>query len=159
MLRDPLAVLNFFVFYVMQSRHHHLHAYFRRAAPPDRYRLAFTGFAPPHRSLQPLAQRCEALSPGLNDPDVFTLVGPQGGGLGTYKRLLSGGSLPFSESTALMLPMWRKRSSGRGGIPSVGARFTVGERRCPREFKRRPRPPLRPCSPAGDIPTMNRLHD
>jgi hypothetical protein len=84
-LRDPRAVLNSFVHYVVANPDHPMHKFFQDKTDEERYRFALYGVTGETINLQPLLQRCQAMDIWVSDPAVLTLrfedlVGPSGGG-------------------------------------------------------------------------------
>lgn len=84
-LRDPRAVLNSFVHYVVGNSKHPLHTFFQYKSTEETYRLALFGVKNKKIELVPLLNRCRAVDVWKADPAVLTLrfedlVGPNGGG-------------------------------------------------------------------------------
>jgi len=84
-LRDPRAVLNSFVHYVLREQHHPLHGVISAEQPVDRFRLALRGIDAGDARLQALANRCSAVDCWLRDDAVHAvrfedLVGASGSG-------------------------------------------------------------------------------
>jgi hypothetical protein len=83
-IRDPRAVLNSFVHYVIDSKRHPCHQSFLRMGLADRYLATLDGVVLPNMTVQPLAIRCRALDPWLEQEHshIFRfedLVGERGG--------------------------------------------------------------------------------
>lgn len=84
-LRDPRAVLNSFVHYVVANAFHPLHTFFKNKSTEERYRFALHGIRDTQSHLQPLLTRCRAVDVWKSDPAVLSLrfedlVGLPGGG-------------------------------------------------------------------------------
>ncbi len=84
-VRDPRAVLNSFVHYVLDLKEHVLHREFCQLTSVERYRYALFGHAFETAMLQPLKTRCHALDPWVNLETSLTvrfedIVGAKGGG-------------------------------------------------------------------------------
>lgn len=89
--RDPRAVLNSFVHYVLAEPRHVFHAHFCRSTEEERFRDALQGVQTEDGVLQPLLERCKSLSPWLEAGDVLhlkfeDLVGGPGGGSDNLRR-------------------------------------------------------------------------
>lgn len=85
MLRDPRAVLNSFVHHVVSTRRHPMRRFFNDLSMERRYETALRGGWTGKAYLEPMANRCRALQPWLDEPNVLKvrfedLVGARGGG-------------------------------------------------------------------------------
>ena len=85
MIRDPRAVLNSFVHYMISNKKHPLHNVFKSISKEEKYRLALYGLTESNVTLKPLIERCMAVNLWMNDEDVLVLrfedlVGSRGGG-------------------------------------------------------------------------------
>jgi hypothetical protein len=90
-VRDPRAVLNSFVYYVLKNSTHILHGDFEKMSVEDRYLCALKGFDAKLAVLQPLKIRCMALDHWVSCDRVLVirfedLVGAKGGGSETKQR-------------------------------------------------------------------------
>ncbi len=84
-VRDPRAVLNSFVHYVVTVRAHPMSSFFRGLDADARYRQALRGGWSGKAFLEPMVHRCRGLTPWLESSEVLQvrfedLVGQQGGG-------------------------------------------------------------------------------
>ncbi len=89
--RDPRAVLNSFVHYVVNNRRHVLHKYLKDKSVSDRYHIALYGVNTGCIHLQSLLKRCNATDAWVADSDVLKLkfedlVGSSGGGSDDIQR-------------------------------------------------------------------------
>ncbi|MFD2112991.1 sulfotransferase domain-containing protein [Thiorhodococcus fuscus] len=85
MIRDPRAVLNSFVHYVVKERRHPMHKYFNSLSHEQRYEVAFRGGWAGKAYLEPMINRCYMLQPWLDLQDALLvrfeeLIGAKGGG-------------------------------------------------------------------------------
>ncbi len=83
--RDPRAVLNSFVHYVISSKNHPMHDVFKDKSIAEKYRSALYGITDRKKILMPLFERCMSIDTWLNDRDVLNcrfenLIGSSGGG-------------------------------------------------------------------------------
>ncbi|WP_145999164.1 sulfotransferase domain-containing protein [Oceanicoccus sp. KOV_DT_Chl] len=91
MLRDPRAVLNSFVHYVVSNKRHVMHEEFLKMTVDQRYRAALYGCHGVDASLESLKIRCSSLNPWIESSDVTLLqyeqlVGDKGGGCQEAQR-------------------------------------------------------------------------
>ena len=85
MIRDPRAILNSFVHYMISNKQHPLHSVFKNVSKEDKYRLALYGITESNVTLKPLIERCMSVDLWMNNEDVLVLrfedlVRSRGGG-------------------------------------------------------------------------------
>ena len=90
-IRDPRAVLNSFVYYVVKNKSHVLHKAFCEMSVEERYLAALQGHFSGTATLQSMRVRCKALDPWLESDDVLKLqfeglVGAKGGSSDELQR-------------------------------------------------------------------------
>jgi hypothetical protein len=83
--RDPRAVINSFVHYVLKEKKHILHNKFKNHSQTERYKIALEGYADGRIFLQSMKARCLAIEVWRTHRNVLSikfedLIGSKGGG-------------------------------------------------------------------------------
>ena len=90
-IRDPRAVMNSFIHFIVDRKSHFLHSEFKKLSKKEKATATLYGRNFKNGVLQPLKIRCQALEPWLNVPNALVvrfedLIGESGGGSTDLQR-------------------------------------------------------------------------